>query len=149
MHVKCSEQVGGGEQDVARPSAEHLLHGAPAPPLPAEASGPGTSVTNPSASTYTVDQALDHIGFGRFQLVMILYSGFAWLTDAMEVMLLSYLGPAVACQCECLLARARARPPCSDAAQWLAATTALRGSSMACLTCVRARSACNSSPRLS
>lgn len=34
-------------------------------------------------------------GFGRFQWLMLLYTGLAWCADAMEMMLLSFLGPAV------------------------------------------------------
>ena len=34
-------------------------------------------------------------GVGRFQLLMLLYVGFAWMADAMEMMILSFLGPAV------------------------------------------------------
>ena len=34
-------------------------------------------------------------GFGKFQWLMLLYTGLAWCADAMEMMLLSFLGPAV------------------------------------------------------
>ena len=34
-------------------------------------------------------------GVGKFQLLMLLYVGFAWMADAMEMMILSFLGPAV------------------------------------------------------
>ena len=44
---------------------------------------------------YTVDEALDCIGFGKFQVIMVVFAGFAWFSDAMEVMLLSFLGPSV------------------------------------------------------
>ena len=37
------------------------------------------------------------IGFGRFQWLLLLYTGFAWMADAMEIMLLSYLAPAAQC----------------------------------------------------
>lgn len=37
-------------------------------------------------------------GFGRFQVVLLLYCGCAWAADAMEMMLLSFLGPAVRCE---------------------------------------------------
>lgn len=42
---------------------------------------------------YTVDEAM-HV-FGRFQWFLLCYAGLAWLGDAMEVMILSYLGPSV------------------------------------------------------
>ena len=34
-------------------------------------------------------------GFGPFQLWMVGYTGLSWLADAMEMILLSYVGPAV------------------------------------------------------
>ena len=45
--------------------------------------------------TYTMDQALETLGFGRFQVGMLLYAGLAWLGDAMEMLLLSFLSNAV------------------------------------------------------
>lgn len=44
---------------------------------------------------YTVEEALEHIGFGRTQIIMFLFVGVAWAGDGMEMMLLSYLGPEV------------------------------------------------------
>lgn len=41
--------------------------------------------------------ALPCAGFGRLQWFMLGYCGLAWLADACETMLLSYLGPAVRC----------------------------------------------------
>ena len=37
------------------------------------------------------------IGFGRFQLLLSLAVGFAFVADAMEMMILSILGPALRC----------------------------------------------------
>lgn len=37
------------------------------------------------------------VGFGRFQWLLMAYTGFAWIADAMEIMLLSYLAPAAQC----------------------------------------------------
>ncbi|XP_062200885.1 organic cation/carnitine transporter 7-like isoform X2 [Phragmites australis] len=45
--------------------------------------------------TYTTDDALTAMGFGRFQALVLVYAGTGWLTDAMELMLLSFLGPLV------------------------------------------------------
>lgn len=36
-------------------------------------------------------------GFGRAQLLLVGYTGLAWLADACETMLMSFLGPAVHC----------------------------------------------------
>ena len=47
--------------------------------------------------TYTVDDAVNALGFGRFQMFMLVYTGMAWTSDAMEMMLLSFIGPAVRC----------------------------------------------------
>ena len=49
-------------------------------------------------SRWTVDEAIDGAGFGRFQLVMLFFTGLAWMGDAMEMMLLSFLGPSVRCE---------------------------------------------------
>lgn len=43
------------------------------------------------------DEALDFIGFGRFQVKMMFLCGLAWMCDAMETMLLSFLSSSVAC----------------------------------------------------
>ncbi|CAH2053857.1 unnamed protein product [Thlaspi arvense] len=47
---------------------------------------------NPS---YTVDEALVAMGFGKFQLYVLAYAGMGWIAEAMEMMLLSFVGPAV------------------------------------------------------
>lgn len=44
---------------------------------------------------YTVDEALLSLGFGRFQILVLIYAGMGWVSEAMEVMLLSFVGPAV------------------------------------------------------
>ena len=46
-------------------------------------------------STFTLDDAFAHLGFGRTQLLMFFFCGLAWAGDGMEMMLLSYLGPEV------------------------------------------------------
>ncbi|XP_014674862.1 PREDICTED: synaptic vesicle 2-related protein-like [Priapulus caudatus] len=49
------------------------------------------------ANTYTVEQAVDAIGFGIFQVKLSLLTGLAWMADAMEMMILSILSPALHC----------------------------------------------------
>ncbi|PRQ51815.1 putative major facilitator, sugar transporter, major facilitator superfamily [Rosa chinensis] len=44
---------------------------------------------------YTVDDALVSMGFGKFQLLVLAYAGMGWISEAMEMMLLSFVGPAV------------------------------------------------------
>uniref|UniRef100_A0A4W6CQW9 SV2 related protein b n=1 Tax=Lates calcarifer TaxID=8187 RepID=A0A4W6CQW9_LATCA len=48
--------------------------------------------------TLTVDDVLEVIGFGKFQWKISLLTGLSWLGDAMEVMLLSILGPHLHCE---------------------------------------------------
>ncbi|XP_013395159.1 synaptic vesicle 2-related protein [Lingula anatina] len=48
--------------------------------------------------TFTVEQAVDAIGFGKFQVKLFFVAGLAWVCDAMEMMLLSVLGPALRCE---------------------------------------------------
>ncbi|XP_037077426.1 synaptic vesicle 2-related protein-like [Pollicipes pollicipes] len=47
--------------------------------------------------TFTVDQAVNAIGFGRFQIRLSLITGLCWMADSMEMMILSMLSPAVQC----------------------------------------------------
>lgn len=46
-------------------------------------------------SKYTVDDALLAVGFGKFQFFILFYSGMGWISEAMEMMILSFIGPAV------------------------------------------------------
>ncbi|XP_006650328.1 organic cation/carnitine transporter 7-like [Oryza brachyantha] len=45
--------------------------------------------------TYTTDEALEHMGFGKFQVLVLVYAGMGWAVEAMEIMLLSFVGPLV------------------------------------------------------
>jgi MFS family permease len=49
-------------------------------------------------ATYTVDEALIKLGFGKFQVFVLFYAGMGWIGEAMEMMLLSFVGPAVQSQ---------------------------------------------------
>ncbi|XP_077222479.1 major facilitator superfamily protein [Tasmannia lanceolata] len=44
---------------------------------------------------YTLDEALIAMGFGKFQGLVLAYGGMGWIGEAMEMMLLSFVGPAV------------------------------------------------------
>lgn len=46
-------------------------------------------------SDYTLDEALDAVGFGNYQLILMAYGGLGWIADAMEIMILSFIGSAV------------------------------------------------------
>ncbi|GMP35253.1 hypothetical protein CsSME_00007771 [Camellia sinensis var. sinensis] len=45
--------------------------------------------------TYTVDEAILAVDFGNFQVLVLLYAGMGWVSEAMEMMFLSFVGPAV------------------------------------------------------
>ncbi|KAM3384801.1 hypothetical protein ACQJBY_009041 [Aegilops geniculata] len=44
---------------------------------------------------YTTDDALSQVGFGRFQALVLAYAGVGWTAEAMEIMMLSFVGPSV------------------------------------------------------
>ncbi|CAK7345859.1 unnamed protein product [Dovyalis caffra] len=44
---------------------------------------------------YTMDEALTSVGFGKFQILVLAYAGLGWFSEAMELMILSFVGPAV------------------------------------------------------
>ncbi|GAV04098.1 hypothetical protein RvY_14429-2 [Ramazzottius varieornatus] len=69
--------------------------------LPERRLRPEEILPDPAAPpTFTVDQAVDKIGFGKFQLKLSCLAGFAWMADAMEMMILSILSPALKCEWE-------------------------------------------------
>ncbi|KAI8505148.1 hypothetical protein Bbelb_172570 [Branchiostoma belcheri] len=51
-----------------------------------------------SEDTFTVEDAVEAIGFGRFQIKLSVLSGLAWMADAMEMMILSILSPQLLCE---------------------------------------------------
>ncbi|KAL5836241.1 hypothetical protein ACOSQ4_015738 [Xanthoceras sorbifolium] len=44
---------------------------------------------------YTLDEALSAMRFGKFQALALVYAGLGWFSEAMEIMILSFVGPAV------------------------------------------------------
>ncbi|KAL0410344.1 UNVERIFIED_CONTAM: Pentatricopeptide repeat-containing protein, mitochondrial [Sesamum latifolium] len=44
---------------------------------------------------YTLDEALSTVGFGAFQGLALVFAGISWFSEAMEMNLLSFIGPAV------------------------------------------------------
>ncbi|GAA0157472.1 secondary carrier transporter [Lithospermum erythrorhizon] len=52
-------------------------------------------VIRDDGEVYTVDEALGEVGFGQFQVWVLLYAGFGCVAEAMEVMILSFVGPEV------------------------------------------------------
>ncbi|XP_069135340.1 synaptic vesicle 2-related protein-like [Argopecten irradians] len=59
--------------------------------------GTGSTI-EPSEETYSIQQAIDNIGFGKFQIKLSILTGFAWMADAMEMMILAILSPALHCE---------------------------------------------------
>lgn len=51
-----------------------------------------------STDSFTIDEAVEFLGFGRFQLTLSFLTGLAWMADAMEMMILSILAPALYCE---------------------------------------------------
>ena len=79
-----------GDGLVEQPEAAETPPGPPAVP--------GVQATQAQHPTWTVDEAIDDIGCGPYQLVMLCVTGLAWMGDAMEMMLLAFLGPAARCE---------------------------------------------------
>jgi len=48
--------------------------------------------------TFTVTQAINNIGFGRFQIILSFLVGLCWMADSMEMMILSLLPLALHCE---------------------------------------------------
>ncbi|XP_019937580.1 synaptic vesicle 2-related protein-like [Paralichthys olivaceus] len=61
-------------------------------------SAPSSASDHRTEETLTVEDALDAIGFGPFQWKMSLLTGLSWIGDAMEMMILSILGPQLHCE---------------------------------------------------
>lgn len=50
-----------------------------------------------TGDTYTLEECINYIGLGRFQWRLITILGFCSMADAVEMMLLAILGPALKC----------------------------------------------------
>ncbi|KAK3221183.1 hypothetical protein Dsin_008208 [Dipteronia sinensis] len=44
---------------------------------------------------YSIDEAFTHVGFGKYQGLVLVYAGLGLFAEAMEMMILSFIGPAV------------------------------------------------------
>ncbi|XP_053938239.1 synaptic vesicle 2-related protein isoform X3 [Cuculus canorus] len=53
---------------------------------------------NPTDDTFMVEDAVEAIGFGKFQWKLSVVTGLAWMADAMEMMILSILAPQLHCE---------------------------------------------------
>ena len=84
-----------GLLDVATPRGEFVVVALDAPRDDGDGDGDGDDARR---REYTAVEALDHVGFGKFQIRALCFVGFAWAADAMEMMLLSFIGPAMRCE---------------------------------------------------
>ena len=50
---------------------------------------------NEQGHTYTIEDAVEQLGFGKFQFNLSILTGMAWMADAMELMILSIIAPAL------------------------------------------------------
>ena len=55
-------------------------------------------VTSEEEAVFTVDEVINKMGFGPFQVLITVFCGLIWVADAMELMILSILSPIVKCQ---------------------------------------------------
>lgn len=56
-----------------------------------------TPVENITRDKYTLDEAINLIGFGKAQMVLSVMTGVVWMADAMELMILSIISPELKC----------------------------------------------------
>ena len=54
--------------------------------------------TSRSDATFTAEEAIECIGFGRFQVFVGLGAGLSWIADSIELMVISILGPVLICE---------------------------------------------------
>ncbi|KHN77735.1 Putative transporter [Toxocara canis] len=48
-------------------------------------------------TSFTVDEAVELLGFGKFQIKLSILTGLAWMADAMEMTILAIVSPALQC----------------------------------------------------
>jgi MFS family permease len=63
-----------------------------------EVKGSDEEVSPDRGAVYTVEDAVNEIGYGPFQVLLTVFCGLLWLSESMEFLLLSVLSPAVKCQ---------------------------------------------------
>eukprot|EP01103_Thecamoeba_quadrilineata_P008739 TRINITY_DN18469_c0_g1_i1.p1 TRINITY_DN18469_c0_g1~~TRINITY_DN18469_c0_g1_i1.p1 ORF type:complete len:514 (-),score=83.61 TRINITY_DN18469_c0_g1_i1:8-1549(-) len=52
----------------------------------------------PEKEQLTFEQAVDKVGFGRFQYKLLFLASACWTVDAMEILMISYISPAARCE---------------------------------------------------
>lgn len=56
------------------------------------------SVPEPMFDSYSVDEAIDHIGLGPFQYIVLVLAGLCWTAESMEMLLLSFIKQPLQCE---------------------------------------------------
>eukprot|EP01043_Picozoa_sp_COSAG02_P028799 COSAG02_NODE_1762_length_11027_cov_27.491947_12_plen_836_part_00 len=99
-----AEQGGVGEKAAAEPtvnitpqlSAEGEIivpeYGAPV------GSAGSSKAAGGDEKAYTIDEAIEKVGFGKYQILVLLMAGLCWTADAMEMLLLSYIKQPLQCE---------------------------------------------------
>jgi hypothetical protein len=64
-------------------------------PLLSDSISISATTSEPLREAYTCQDAMDIIGFGRWHVMLLIFSGMVWFSDSLEVMLMSHLGAAV------------------------------------------------------
>jgi len=90
--VRREESFGEGDTTLRRSAAANLNMIGAEIQLTAAASGVVPD------DTFTVTQAVNNIGFGRFQIILSFVVGLCWMADSMEMMILSLLPLALHCE---------------------------------------------------
>ena len=45
-----------------------------------------------------LDEVIDRLGFGKFQIKLLFIVSIIWVADAMEMMMIAFISPALACE---------------------------------------------------
>lgn len=83
------------------PPSSRSAAGSPPSPQVSTSTPPsteGSSSSSSSSTGYTLEEAIEKIGFGCFQIKLLFIVSAIWMADAMEMMLLTFLSPAVKCE---------------------------------------------------
>ncbi|GAX74546.1 hypothetical protein CEUSTIGMA_g1996.t1 [Chlamydomonas eustigma] len=67
-------------------------------PLLSDSASISVTTSRPLHEAYTCQDAMDIIGFGRWHVLLLVFSGMVWFSDSLEVMLMSHLGAAASCE---------------------------------------------------
>ncbi|ETE73004.1 putative transporter SVOPL, partial [Ophiophagus hannah] len=54
--------------------------------------------TKKEQKTFTVEEAVETIGFGRFHIALFMIMGSTGVVEAMEIMLIAVVGPVIRCE---------------------------------------------------